>query len=249
MDLQLLQREWERDPDATIKRLEGVPGGTQALVGMLRDACARDGLFWLKFVLTRDEADPRHSVKPFPLHLDYLRELWDVFLGRPLVVVAKSRQMLVSWVVAAFCVWTARSKPHQAIYWQAQKDKDAIAMVSLPKGGVQGRCQFIETHLPTWLQEPVETLSGRLVYPNGSFIEALAGGADQIRGKVFSVYVGDEFAHQDDQSGVYTSVAPLIQKGSKAILVSTPNGSQNLFATLYHGRPVTEGAVSVGMSP
>jgi phage FluMu gp28-like protein len=213
---------------------------------MLRTECDRDGALWLKFVVTRDEADPEHSVKPFPVHLGYLNELWRVFNTRQLVVVAKSRQMLISWVVAAYCVWVARSKPHQAIYWQAQKDKDAIAMVSLPKGGVQGRCQFIETHLPTWLQKPVETLSGRLVYPNGSFIEALAGGADQVRGKVFSVYVGDEFAHQEDQAGVYTSVAPLIQKGSRAILVSTPNGSTNLFATLFHGRPVAEGAPRVG---
>ena len=84
------------------------------------------------------------------------------------------------------------------------------------------------------------------MYPNGSFIEALAGGANQVRGKVFSVYVGDEFAHQEDQRGVYTSVAPLIQKGSRAILVSTPNGSDNLFATLFHGRQVSQESVAVG---
>lgn len=246
MDLGFLRREYDRDPEATLRRLESVPNGAQALLQMLRDECDSDGLFWLRFVQTRDEADPGQSVKPFPVHLDYLRELWGVFSSKSLVVVAKSRQMLISWVVAAYCVHVARSKPHQAIYWQAQKDKDAIAMVSLPKGGVQGRCQFIETHLPDWLKQPVECLSGRIVWPNGSFIEALAGGADQIRGKVFSVFVGDEWAHQEDQAGVYTSIAPLIQKGAKCFLISTPNGSSNTFATLFHGRPVSEGAPSIG---
>ena len=212
---------------------------------MARDRSQADGLFWLRFVVTRDEADPEHTVKPFPLHRDYIPGLWAEFTTKPLVVVAKSRQMLVSWIVAAYCVWVARSRPHQAVYWQAQKAEDANAMVSLPKGGVQGRCQFIESHLPAWLRQPVEAQSGRLVYPNGSFIEALAGGANQVRGKVFSVYVGDEFAHQEDQRGVYTSVAPLIQKGSRAILVSTPNGSDNLFSVLYHGRSVSEGSQTV----
>jgi phage FluMu gp28-like protein len=67
----------------------------------------------------------------------------------------------------------------------------------------------------------------------------MAGGADKVRGRVVSVYVGDEFAHQDDQDGVFTAVAPLLQKGAKGIFISTPNGA-NMFATLYHGRPLGE---------
>ena len=42
----------------------------------------------------------------------------------------------------------------------------------------------------------------------------------------------------EDQEGVYLSVAPVVQKGAKAFFVSTPNGTSNQFATLYHGRPV-----------
>jgi phage FluMu gp28-like protein len=170
--------------------------------------------------------------------LDYLRQLWEVFSDRNLVVVAKSRQMLVSWVVAAFCVWVARSKPHQAVFWQAQKQEDAVSMVCNPEGAQHARCQFIEANLPPWMRISVKPVEGRLVYPNGSVIQALAGGADKIRGKTASLIVLDEFAHFEEQTGVYTSIAPLIQKGAKAIIVSTPNGSTNLFATLYHGRPV-----------
>lgn len=209
------------------------------LVQDIRARADRDGLFWLRYVVTRDEADPAHSVKPFPLHLDYLRDLWGVFSDRNLVVVAKSRQMLVSWVVAAFAVWTARSKPHQAVYWQAQKQEDAVGMVCSPEGAQQARCQFIEANLPTWMRVNVKPVEGRLQYPNGSVIQALSGGADKIRGKTASLIVLDEFAHMLDQQQIYTSVAPLVQKGAKLLIVSTPNGSGNTFATLFHGRPVT----------
>ncbi len=232
-----------RELEALAARVDALaPGDLQSLyaglTGAARVRAESDGLFWLRFVLTRDEADPEHSVKPYPLHLEYLVKLWDVLSTRQFIVVAKSRQMLVSWAVAAYCVWHARSKPNQAIFWQSQKDKDAMSMVCAPKGAPMGRCQFIEANLPPWMRVPINPLEGRLVYPNGSFIQALAGGAGQIRGSVPSVYVGDEFAHQEEQRGVFTAVAPLIQKGAKAIFISTPNGADNQFAELYHGRQV-----------
>ena len=211
---------------------------TQALLPAILDRCARDGWFWLRFVQTRDEADPQASVKPFPVHLEYLHQLWEVLTTTQRVVIAKSRQMLVSWCVAAFCVWTARFLPNQAIYWQSQQHNDAVAMVSMPSGGYMGRCQFIEEHLPPWMRLGAKFSEGRIQYPNGSMIQAVAGGADKVRGQVFSVYIGDEFARQEEQQGVYATIGPLMQKGAKAIFISTPNGSDNTFATLYHGHPV-----------
>ena len=56
-------------------------------------------------------------------------------------------------------------------------------------------------------------------------IEGLKGGRDQLRSKVPSLYFGDEFAMQEEAKGVWTSLAPLVQKGMKLIIVSTPNGN------------------------
>lgn len=204
----------------------------------IKEECNRDGLFWLRFVQTRDEADPDQSSKPFPVSLEYIRELWSVLEREQSVVVAKSRQMMVSWILAARCVFHARSRPNQAVFWQTKAWEDAVAMVCMPSGGFQGRCQYIEDSLPRWLRMEYKPSEGRMQYPNGSIIQALSGGADKVRGKVVSLLVEDEFAYQDDQDGVYTAVSPLIQKGSKVVFVSTPNGSGNMFATLYHGRPV-----------
>mgnify|MGYP001596015385 CR=1 FL=1 len=212
-------------------------------IAAVLELCQTEGLFWLGWVVTRDEADTEHSVKPFPIHLAYIRELWRQLATNQCVAIAKSRQMLVSWVVAAFCVWWARFKPHQAVFWQTQKWQDATGMVCQAEGGFPGRCQFIERNLPPWMQLSIKEQEGALTYPNGSLIQALAGGADQVRGKVASVIVEDEFARQEEATGVWTTVAPLVQKGCKVIVVSTPNGSSNQFAVLYHGRPLDLGGL------
>ena len=207
--------------------------------------CADDGLFWLRFVKTRDEADPQNSVKPFPVQLEYIRLLWDQYLNHNRIVVAKSRQMMVSWVPCAFIVWWARFKPHQAIYWQTKAWPDAVKMVCMPSGGFSGRCQFIEDNLPAWMRQEYKPSEGRIQYPNGSLIQALSGGGDQVRSATGSIFVEDEYAHQEEQDSVYTALAPLIQKGAKGIFISSPNGTSNTFATLYHGRHVGEEMVSV----
>ena len=102
-----------------------------------RALCAEDGLFWLKFVTTRDEADPSQAAKPFPTHLEYIRDLWRFFDTQSFGVIAKSRQMMVSWCIAAHAVWWARFKPNQAVYYQTKAFEDAIAMVAMPEGGFE----------------------------------------------------------------------------------------------------------------
>ncbi len=210
------------------------------LVTEILARCAADGLFWLKFVKTRDEADPNNTIKQFPVEKEYTRQLWEDLLAPEPVCLAKSRQMIVSWETVAFCVWTARFKPNTAVYWQTKAWPDAVSMVCMPSGGFSGRAQFIEDHLPDWMKLPYKPSEGRIQYPNGSIIQGLSGGADQARSKTASVLVEDEFAFQEDQEGVYTAISPLIQKGAKLILISTPNGTSNMFATLWHGRPVGE---------
>jgi phage FluMu gp28-like protein len=80
---------------------------------------------------------------------------------------------------------------------------------------------------------------GLLAYPDtGSVIEALPGGANKVRGKVPSLIVLDEFAMHEEAWGEWTAVAPLVQKGMKLLVISTPNGSEgNCFYHLYHGTP------------
>src|SRR5260370_38360321 len=110
-------------------------------------------------------------------------------------------------------------------------------MVCMPSGGFSGRCQFIEDHHPEWMKLTYKPSEGRIQYPNGSVIQALSGGADQVRSATGSIFVEDEFAHQKDQDGVYTAEAPLNKKGTKGIFISSPNGSGSMFSTNFYARP------------
>ena len=239
----LLSEIESRGVEHVLQRLDGLSDSDAVLLatglkGDLLDRSRLDGAMFLRFVTTRDEADPEQPTKLFPTYKPYILPLWKCFASNQRVVIAKSRQMLASWIVCAYCVWWARFRPHQAVFFQSQQYEDACGMVSQAEGQTQGRCQFIESYLPEWLKVPAKFQEGLISYPNGSFIQAVAGGADKIRGKVPSVYVGDEFAKQTEAAGVYQTLAPLLQKGARAILIGTPNGTDNMFATIYHGRPV-----------
>ena len=225
-------------PELEVLRTRSADITTAQAIQLAWTQCAEDGTFFLRYVQTRDEADQHQTTKPFPIHEAYLMDLWRLLEAESRVVVAKSRQMMISWLVATFCVWYARFRANTACYYQTKAFEDAVAMVAMPEGGFEGRCQFIESHLPSWLHMECKVSEGRIQYPNGSIIQALAGGADKIRGKVASVVVEDEFGHQEDQVGVFTAVAPLIQKGAKAFFISTPNGSDNFFCVLFHGYPL-----------
>ena len=231
--------------DDAITRFDGLSPAEQkaAAVALREEAlkrCQRDPLFYAGFVSTRDEVDPDNPVKRFPVHLDYIRELVQEWHASQKSATAKSRQLIVSWTAAVYATWWARAKPHQYIAYQTQSWEDALKMTCMAGGDRDatyfGRMQFIERHLPQWLRLPLRENEGQLTYPNGSLIEALPGGANKIRGKVPSLYIGDEFAMQDEAKGVWTALAPLVQKGSKVVLISTPNGADgSMFYHLWHG--------------
>lgn len=203
-----------------------------------------DVLRYARFVKTRDESDPESAVKPFPIDSkEYLARLLQDFTQYQRVAVAKSRQVIATWTACVFMTHWARFKPHQHVIFQTQKWDDAVEKVCMAGSargdGFTGRCQFIERHLPSWLRQKIQESEGRIMYPNGSMIEALAGGRDQIRGKTPSLIVLDEMAFLDEAKATYTSIAPLIQKGAKFIALSTPNGAEgNFYWHLWHGIPV-----------
>lgn len=169
----------------------------------------------------------------------YLKEIWNAFDTHQRIVVVKSRQLMLSWLVCAYAVWAARFQSNRAVYFQTQKREDACAMVCLPgveEGGFTARMQFIVRSMPEWMRGKWTEKEGELMcVETGSMIQALAGGANQIRGKTPSILIEDEMAFQEEATGVYQAVAPLLQKQTRMIAISTPNGPSNCFATLVHG--------------
>src|SRR5512139_1252419 len=97
-----------------------------AFVSEIRKRCRADPLFWaFRFVQTRDEHDKENPVKPLP-RLKYLRILLDEFhTGPKLIYVAKSRQLMVSWMLSVYGLHTLMFDPHRLVLFQSKKEEDA----------------------------------------------------------------------------------------------------------------------------
>lgn len=198
--------------------------------------CAEDGWYFVKhLVKTRDEAAAAGaSIMPFPDE-PALEAIWNVLEHSPskLIIIAKSRQIMVSWVTCAFALWRARFFPNRQIVWQTKKEDDAKDMVSYGSDRLdEARMQFIESHLPFFMAKKRRFRDGQIIYDNGSKIVAVPEGGNQVRSKTTSLVVIDEAAFQDQFRSAWTAALPLLNKESRMIAISTANG-ENAFYEAY----------------
>jgi len=68
---------------------------------------------------------------------------------------------------------------------------------------------------------------------NGSRVKATTNRADAGRSESVSLLVVDEAAHIEKFNEIWTGVSPTISLGGSVIIMSTPNGTGNIFHQLY----------------
>ncbi len=218
------------------ERAQLLDGLKKKLQGAEIDRCIKDGWYFVKYLVkTRDEAaGADKSIMPFPDE-PALRAIWNVLENSPskLILIAKSRQIMVSWVTCAFALWRARFFPNRQIVWQTKKEDDAKDMVSYGSDRLdEARMQFIESHLPSWMAKKRRFRDGQIIYDNGSKIVAVPEGGNQVRSKTTSLVVIDEAAFQEQFRAAWTAALPLLNKESRMIAISTANG-ENAFYEAY----------------
>lgn len=226
------------------KRIEALPERErkkllEALYAREIARCKDDFSYFLfKYVKTKDQHTPLDPIKPFP-DKKYLRFLAHEFQYGPNVqYIAKSRQLLVSWLMCAKTVWRIQFYPHSDVFFQSKKEGDAATMIydTTPQSA---RMSFIMVNLPEWLQiclvrgpdgveKPVRYPTdqrtftyGRIMMPNGSMCQALAQGAAQVESKVPSEFFGDEASLQDEWRSAQAALVPCIAGGGRCIIVGT----------------------------
>lgn len=188
---------------------------------------AQDDLHYYleNLVVTQDEHDENHPFKKLPYkEKPYLRELVDLFLTEPLLLIEKSRQMMVTWLMIACHVWDAQFHSGRRIFFQSKKELDANALIDRAKfiynNYPEPHRTIIHTSFPA--REPMAYL--RLEFPKQkSVIQGTPQGADVLRQYTASRIFSDEMAFQDRAEEAYVAAKPTIQGGGKFIGCSSPN--------------------------
>lgn len=201
--------------------------------------CAESFSYFLfNYVVTKDEHDHNKPVKRVP-DKAALRFIADEMQhGEDIQCFAKSRQLMISWLLCAKAVWMALYHPHSRTCFQSKKLEDAAGMIYDTSPNV-ARASFIMAHLPKWMQvclcednsgkrttQPYSldqrTFSyGSIKLPNGAMVEALAQGAAQIESKVPSFLISDESTLQEEWKSAWSAAMPCITGGGRAIAVAT----------------------------
>ena len=186
---------------------------------------------------TIDPLDGSNPIKPFPDHR-YLHELLDVFLQEDTIMVAKSRQMMATWLACAFADWTAMGHPGAMVFCVSRKEDDAGFGRDL---AILWRCRFIYEHLPESMRIPMKlTLQPPVLsFPSQySSIMGLSQDTDAFRSYTATLVLCDEWAFQERARLAYSAMKPVLRgsggKKGKLIGLSSPNGENNLFAELVH---------------
>lgn len=192
--------------------------------------CKDDPYYFLTtWASTLDVHDRDTSIKPFPKR-QYLKILIDIWLKYPLLLIPKSRQMIMSWLFTSLYLWDTQFYHGKLTFFQSKKAEDADDLVK--------RAKFVYDHEPSFLkryyldgkfydlhinpQHNGQHTQGKITFPEiNSEIRGIPEGGDIIRMHTASGILSDEMAFQPEAKASYTAAKPTISSKGRFTGVST----------------------------
>lgn len=159
---------------------------------------------------------------------DYQERILDGFENNRFNILLSARQIGKTTCSAIYLLWFACFNKDKTIAILANKADTAKSILA--------EIKFAYEHLPTYLKPGVtEYNTFSVSFENGCKILAKATSPDALRGEAISLLFLDEFAFvpQNFAEDFWTSNYPTLSTGGSAIIVSTPNGTANLFYKLW----------------
>lgn len=185
--------------------------------------------------LTRDEAD-EGSVKNFP-DLDYLARVDSLASRENILIVPKSRRMMMTWQFIANILYEAMFNSNKMIFVQSKKGGDSAYLLG------NDRLMFMYNNLPhdrhhfPKLLRSIRDNDGKgfslVNFDNGTTFMAVAEGADQLRQYTASVVYCTEMAFWSQAELTWMALRPVIQGGGRILIDSSAN--PGFFAKLVEG--------------
>jgi len=181
--------------------------------------CSKDPIYFMKkycFI----QHPTRGKIK-FNLY-DFQEDLLDSFNENNYTIILKSRQLGISTLTAGYSLWSMVFREDFNVLVIAIKQETAKNLVT--------KVRVMHDLLPTWLRVGTsEDNRLSLRFKNGSHIKAVSSAPDAARSEALSLLVIDEAAFIDKLPEIWTSAQQTLATGGRAIMLSTPNGTGNVF--------------------
>jgi hypothetical protein len=195
------------------------------------ERCRRDLWYWLtRWVWTKDEHDRNNPFKRFP-DKEYLKEITEIWQREKLLLIPKSRQMMITWLIVALYLHDTQFFPGRLNVFQSKKNSDATTLVK--------RAKLIFDRQPSWMRQPVkyrEDPQAEMVFPKiESRISGIPQGTNQLRMHTLSGLFIDEAAFQVKLEDAWTAAKPAVDGGDcRVTMVSSAHPS--FFEMLVHDK-------------
>lgn len=168
----------------------------------------------------------KHIIKLYPKQ----KELIEKMVSDDRVCILASRQVGKTTAYNVFSLWYTMFHPDKKILICANKAAASLEFLD--------RIRLAYELLPNWLKPGVKVYNkGKIEFGHESSIEGTATSPATARGKACNVLILDEFAFVDGGIAYefWQSVYPIISSsiGTKVFMVSTPNGTGNIFYETY----------------
>ena len=91
------------------------------------EVCRTNPLLFLEWVVfTVDQHKPDSPFAPFPAERPHIQNGVGLWRDNPLLVIVKSRQMVMTWTFCALALWDAMFNQGRLIMLQSKREADAI---------------------------------------------------------------------------------------------------------------------------
>ena len=215
--------------EAYLKQLEKSP----ALQEIEWRLCKEDPYYFLTTwsrTLDNHYADGEDPMKTFP-EKDYIKFFIDSWLKYKILLIPKSRQMMLSWLCVGVYLWDTQFHKARFTCFQSKREEDADELVKRLKQIWDNEPQFLKRYYNddwTFVElKPNPQNRGHHVYckfelPDiQSRVLWLPQWWDIVRMLTLSWMLCDEAAFQPEMDAAYTALKPTLSSWGRVTLVST----------------------------
>jgi len=200
------------------------------------EKCRRDPLKFLRLVRTVDPHEKDTTLltygKPFPVERPAIPILVQLWMTEMLLIVAKSRQELLTWLFTSLYLWDTLVHISRYTFFKSKKLEEAGDLKE-PLSSLLSRAVFIFEHLP---KDFIYLCWGKAYdfpkpfakpavwkFPNGSVIKPVSQDPKEVRGKTATGILSDETAFQPWAAQGFRAVHPTLGEDSRYTMISSAN--------------------------